>query len=75
LYEYLASGLPVVAVEWEELQNLKSPAALTNDREHFLAGIREAISRPPEQSTLQNYAAGKDWSRIVRRMIDLVGLS
>ena len=75
LYEYLASGLPVVAVEWEELQNLRSPATLTSDREHFVAAIREAISRPPEHSTLQSYAAGKDWSRIVQRMIDLVGLS
>jgi len=75
LYEYLASGLPVVAVEWEELQNLKSPAALTNNHENFLTAIREAISRPPDQSTLQSYAAGKDWSRIVQRMIDLVGLS
>jgi hypothetical protein len=75
LYEYLASGLPVVAVEWEELQNLKSPAALTNNGEHFVAAIRAAISRPPDQSTLQSYAAGKDWSRIVQRMIDLVGLS
>jgi glycosyltransferase involved in cell wall biosynthesis len=75
LYEYLASGLPVVAVEWEELQNLKSPATLTNNHENFLTAIREAISRPPDQSTLQSYAAGKDWSRIVQRMIDLVGLS
>ena len=75
LYEYLASGLPVVAVEWEELQNLRSPATLTNNREHFLAAIRGVISQPPDQSTLQSYAAGKDWSRIVQRMIDLVGLS
>jgi glycosyltransferase involved in cell wall biosynthesis len=75
LYEYLASGLPVVAVEWEELHNLKSPAVLTNGREHFVAAIREAISQPPELSVLQSYAAGKDWSRIVQRMIDLVGLA
>ena len=75
LYEYLASGLPVVAVEWEELRNLRSPATLTNERQHFLAAIREAISRRPEQSVLQSYAAGKDWSRVVQRMIDLVGLS
>jgi hypothetical protein len=75
LYEYLASGLPVVAVEWEELHNMRSPAALTNGREHFLAAIREGISRPPDQNLLQSYAAGKDWSRMVQRMIDLVGLS
>jgi hypothetical protein len=75
LYEYLASGVPVVAVEWEELHNLRSPAALTKGRDHFLTAIQEAISRPPEQSVLQSYASGKDWSRIVQRMIDLVGLS
>ena len=75
LYEYLASGLPVVAVEWEELHHLRSPAVLTNGREHFVAAIREAIARPPEPSVLQSYAANKDWSRIVQRMIDLVGLS
>jgi glycosyltransferase involved in cell wall biosynthesis len=75
LYEYLACGLPVVAVEWEELQYLKSPAMLTNGRSHFVSAIREAISRPPEKAVLQEYAAGRDWGQTVRRMIDLVGLA
>jgi glycosyltransferase involved in cell wall biosynthesis len=75
LYEYLASGLPVVAVEWEELHNLKSPAVLTHGREHFLTAIREAVSRPSERPLLQSYAARHDWSRMVQRLIDLVGLS
>jgi glycosyltransferase involved in cell wall biosynthesis len=75
LYEYLASGLPVVAVEWEELRYIKSPATLTTSREQFVSAIREAISRPPEKSALQTYASSRDWSQTVRRMIDLVGLS
>lgn len=75
LYEYLASGLPVVAAEWEELLNLKSPAVLTSGSKQFVTAIRDAISRPPDHSMLQSYAAGKDWGHIVQRMIDLVGLS
>jgi len=75
LYEYLASGLPVVAVEWDELLNLKSPAALTRGPEEFVTAIRDAIRRPPDRTLLQSYAAAKDWGRIVQRMIDLVGLS
>jgi glycosyltransferase involved in cell wall biosynthesis len=75
LYEYLASGLPVVAVEWEELRYLKSPVSLTTSRNQFVSGIRDAILRPPQKNLLRDYAADKDWSRTVRRMIELVGLS
>ena len=75
LYEYLASGLPVVAVDWEELRYIKSPATVTTSREQFVSGIRDAISRPADKSALQEFAASKDWSRTVQRIIDLVGLS
>jgi hypothetical protein len=75
LYEYLASGLPVVAVEWDELQYLKSPAMLTNGRSQFVSAIRDAISSPPDKGALQEYAASRDWGQTVRRMIDLVGLA
>jgi glycosyltransferase involved in cell wall biosynthesis len=74
LYEYLACGLPVVAIEWEELQYLKSPATLCRSREDFVLGIRQALSSPPDKSSLQRYAADKDWSRTIQKIIDIVGL-
>lgn len=74
LYEYLASGLPVVAVEWEELEYLNSPATLTNTHDEFVSGIREAITSPPPTSSLQRYAADKDWSRTVQKIVELMGV-
>lgn len=74
LYEYLASGLPVVAVEWEELQSLKSPATLCRSREEFVSGIRQALFSPPEKSVLQRYAADRDWSRTVQKIVNIIGM-
>jgi glycosyltransferase involved in cell wall biosynthesis len=74
LYEYLACGLPVVAIEWEELQYLKSPALLCRSREDFVSGIRQALSSPPEKTALQRYAADKDWSRTIQKIVEIVGM-
>jgi glycosyltransferase involved in cell wall biosynthesis len=75
LYEYLASGLPVVAVGWEELQHLESPATLGRTPDEFVAGIRKAIVTPPERKSLQRYASDKDWSRTVQRIIEVTALN
>ena len=75
LYEYLACGLPVVAVEWEELTYLKSPAQLCRGTEDFVRAIERAISNPPEKSALQSYAAAHDWGARVKDILSHLGYS
>ena len=73
LYEYFACGLPVVAVEWEELTYLRSPAHLCRGTGEFIAAIEQAIANPAETSTLQSYAAGHDWSERVKAILSHLG--
>jgi glycosyltransferase involved in cell wall biosynthesis len=65
LYEYLASGLPVVAVEWEELTYLNSPALLCRGTDAFVLALERAIAEPPDKAELQHYASLHDWGRRV----------
>lgn len=69
LYEYFACGLPVVAVEWEELTRLRSPARLCRGTEDFIAAIEQSVSHPPEQAALRRYAAAHDWGERVNAIL------
>ena len=74
LYEYFACGLPTVAVEWEELTYLKSPAQLCRGTEDFVLAIERAVSTPPEKVALQSYAASHDWSARVSSLLTHLGV-
>jgi glycosyltransferase involved in cell wall biosynthesis len=63
LYEYLASGLPVVAVEWTELKTLNSPARLCRSGPDFVESVQDVIEDPPNSTLLIEYARQQDWSR------------
>jgi len=65
LYEYFACGLPVVAVEWEELGYLNSPALLCRGTKEFMLALERTISEPPDKAELQHYASVHDWERRV----------
>jgi glycosyltransferase involved in cell wall biosynthesis len=74
LYEYLASGLPVVAVEWEELTYLDSPALLCNGSDGFVLAVERAIAEPPDKTALQRYAALHDWQQRVEAICSSLDL-
>lgn len=74
LYEYLASGLPVVAVEWEELTYLDSPALLCRGTDGFVHALERAIAEPPDKTALQHYAALHDWERRVEAICSALEL-
>jgi glycosyltransferase involved in cell wall biosynthesis len=61
LYEYLASGLPVVATEWEELRELGSPAVLCSTREGFLEALGAAVRAPRDADGYRRFARAADW--------------
>ena len=74
LYEYAACGLPIVAVEWEELTYLKSPAQLCRGAEDFVLAIERAISNRSEKTALQAYAASHDWRARVSAILAQLGV-
>jgi len=67
LYEYMASGLPVVSMEWEELTRLKTPALLATSKEEFIALLERA--QPSDE--YQRFAKGYDWSLRGEQIINI----
>jgi glycosyltransferase involved in cell wall biosynthesis len=74
LYEYMASGLPVVATEWDELRNLGSPARLARSEEDFVEAVRESVAAPPPREALVRFAEAADWTSRVRMLQERLGL-
>lgn len=73
LYEYMACGLPVVSVSWEELRYIASPAALTDTAEDFVAALRGSGAEKDRQRFIA-YAAAQDWGSRVDTIISALGL-
>lgn len=69
LYEYLACGLPVVSVEWEEIKNLKSPAVLCQTGDQFIEAISKATTQPQDKDGLITYASRVDWAARVKTIL------
>ncbi|XAL98209.1 glycosyltransferase [Phycisphaeraceae bacterium D3-23] len=78
LYEYLASGLPVVATRWAELERVEPPAALCADAGGFVAAVREALAkRNDEAGRAQRiaYAQAADWDGRLDLMLGALGVA
>ena len=71
LYEYMASGLPVVSTRWKEIENIASPAHLCNTLEDFESGIRKALKS--NGFTEQNFAKSFDWSTRAAQLLNILG--
>jgi len=63
LYEYLACGLPVVAVSWDELKRLSPPALLSETKEQFIEDILKSINTPGARDERIHFAQQADWSQ------------
>ncbi|MBE0448486.1 MAG: glycosyltransferase, partial [Actinobacteria bacterium] len=72
LYEYLACGLPVVSVEWEELKNINSPAILCQTADQFAQGVADVVKQPHDMEAYVRYAAGQDWSSRIKTISDFL---
>ena len=60
LYEYMACGLPVVSMKWEEVESINSPARLASDYEEFVQQIREALDEKDRSKYLE-FAKANSW--------------
>jgi len=70
LYEYAASGLPVVSTSWEELRLLKSPALLCRTGEDFSKALRTALENGCDREQLRTFARDADWGSRLRVMLN-----
>jgi teichuronic acid biosynthesis glycosyltransferase TuaH len=72
-YEYLASGLPVVAPPMRELLEMNGPLHSYNDAEHFCSALQEALAAGQNsEAELVEYAAKHTWRNRFEMVIDLV---
>jgi len=69
LYEYFASGLPVVSSAWKELELIDSPAVLCRTAQDFIDGINFALSAKISSEQLIGFAAGYDWRKRVDQLL------
>jgi len=74
LYEYLACGLPVVSMEWEELRRLGSPAILCRSRQDFINAIPAILEKPPAPEAAKRFAESAGWGQRASALLAELGL-
>ncbi len=73
LYEYFACGLPVVAIAWDELEAIRSPACLCRTPDEFAAQVQAALAHPPAREELVAFARQADWGQRFQRIMQALG--
>jgi len=74
LYEYLACGLPVVAVSWQELETLGAPIYLSHGVDQFVDHILTAARDRQGEAERIAFAAQADWSQRLDAFLAILGL-
>lgn len=71
LYEYMASGIPVVSSRWEEIEEIGSPAFLCSNFKEFKSSLLRAIEHP-HPTLYQSFAEKLDWSHKAQKILSLL---
>ena len=61
LFEYFASGLPVVSTALQEVETLKSPAILAKNADEFISGLKEAVKKGKGLKKFIDFAKNNSW--------------
>lgn len=69
LYEYFACGLPVVSMNWHQLEELKSPAFLCNTTEAFIRAVKQA-DKDNNATVIKEFAKSADWGKRLNDVLD-----
>lgn len=76
LYEYMASGLPVVSIETAGLRNLNSPAFLAKDKYEFVQMINSALELDEKaKAVFVEFARQNSWEDRFCQLKDILGIS
>lgn len=73
VYEYLATGLPVVAIRWAELERMAAPVVLA-ERSEFVSRLEDLLrsSREEGRAARLEYARANSWEQRYRTVRDSV---
>jgi hypothetical protein len=71
MYEYFSLGRQVISTSWEELELLKVPCLLANNKEEFLEYVNGDQVLYPDNRYLTQYAKENTWEN---RLRDILGL-
>jgi glycosyltransferase involved in cell wall biosynthesis len=75
LYEYMASGLPVVSIETAELRNANSPAFLAKDKYEFVQMINSALELDEKaKAVFVEFARQNSWEDRFCQLKDILGI-
>jgi glycosyltransferase involved in cell wall biosynthesis len=69
VYQYLASGIPVVTTPLLDLPAAPPMIQFASDLDGFVAAVRLALGAPRDPGAIQSLARGHDWGVIARRMV------
>ncbi|GAG65394.1 unnamed protein product [marine sediment metagenome] len=72
LYEYFASGLPVVTVNLSEVINLNSPTLISRSKDGFVAAIKKALQVGRGRKEFYEFAKGNSWSIRFSEVKDII---
>jgi glycosyltransferase involved in cell wall biosynthesis len=75
LYEYMACGLPVVSINWDELRYLRSPAVVCEDPASFPDAIQATLAEGRDTEIICSYAKSHDWTQRVQRLLTFLELA
>lgn len=73
LYEYFASGLPVVSTNLKGVRSINSPAMLADSQEDFVDLILEAVNSGKDKEEFRNFAQENSWHKrfeYVQRVVE-----
>lgn len=62
VYEYFASGIPVISRDLEEVREMNSPAMLYKNKEEFIHFIKELIREKKDLSVFEEYVQRNSWN-------------
>ncbi|MDA3895779.1 MAG: glycosyltransferase [Desulfobacteraceae bacterium] len=72
LFEYMASGLPVISARWPEIEKINSPAWLYDNETEFVAFVHKAIHNEYEPMSHLNFARQHDWNQSFKIMLKTI---
>jgi len=74
LYEYMACGLPVISIEWEELKVIKTPVLLAKNKNEFLSLLVEVLKRPQEKTKFIKFAQENSWDDRIKTLFKYLNI-
>ncbi len=74
LFEYAACGLPVVSMDFKELQQFEAPVILASDYKGFAEGVRQGLAET-DPSRFIAFAEANSWARRFAELRKHLGLN